>query len=142
MEKIKDLLFTFACVTTCVIFATALYISVFWQNEVVNGLLLWQILLVSFLCSTGTLWYPKTIKSKKQANWLFLLHYLYINLIVLGFGIFFEWFYVDDLSMVIGMLVLIAIIFLLMVRIVHTYDQKKADQLNRKLKDYIEKKHQ
>lgn len=46
MKKIKDVSFVFVCVTTCVVFATAIYTTVFWNGDSLSGNILWQILLV------------------------------------------------------------------------------------------------
>lgn len=139
MKKLKEVLFTFVCVTTCITFVTALYTSIFIQGYL-NPIILWQILLVSFFCSLGSFLYPKKLKSKRQTNFLLLVHYVYINLIVLGFGLLFEWFYLDNLAMVVMMLISIAIVFLLMVSVLQKYNQKQAVLLNEQLQLYIKKK--
>ena len=36
MERLKDMFFVFVCVTTCVLFVTAMYITVFWQQAVLG----------------------------------------------------------------------------------------------------------
>ena len=59
MERLKDMFFVFVCVTTCVLFVTAMYITVFWQQAVLGVEILWQILVVSFQCSVGTFVYPR-----------------------------------------------------------------------------------
>lgn len=136
MKKIKDVLFTFVCVTTCVVFATALYVTVFWPRTQLGCQILWQILAVSFLCSLGTLVYPDREVSKKTARLLVFLHYLLVNAVVLGCGIAFEWFYMDKLPMVIGMFLLIAAVFWLVSAVMWKKAASTAALMNEQLRKY------
>lgn len=136
MKKIKDVCFVFVCVTTCVVFATAIYTTVFWNGADLNSNILWEILLVSFLCSLGGFMYPERAVSKNVLRLLILLHYLEVNAVVLGFGILFEWFYADNLGMVLGMVALIAGIFLLVSFISWKRGEKLAKRMNERLKEY------
>ena len=43
MKKLKDLFFVFVCVTTCVVFVTAVYITIFWPQVSLGVEILWQI---------------------------------------------------------------------------------------------------
>ncbi len=136
MNKLKDLFYTFACVITCVVFATAIFTTIFWPNGGMGPETLWQIIFVSFLCSLGKLLYPEKEKSKGWSGWYYLLHYLAVNIIVLGCGIWFEWFYLENITMVIGMLVLIALTFLLVATIVWKRTAYLAAIMNERLKEY------
>ncbi len=136
MKKIADMFNTFVYVVTAVVFGSAVYITVFWGDSTLGVKLLWEILLVSFLCSLGTLIYPEKTVSKKVIWLLRILHYVLVNAVVLGCGIWFEWFYADNLLMVLGMLFLIAVIFVtasffLWKRAAHT-----AELMNERLKTY------
>lgn len=136
LTKIKNIFYTFACVTTCVVFATAIFITLFWENASLGTEILWQILFVSFLCSLGQFFYPDKVTSKKLSACFFFLHYLTVNIIVLGCGIWFEWFYLENLTMVLGMLVLIALTFLLVTVIVWKRTAYMAEIMNERLKEY------
>lgn len=140
MIKLKDMLFTFVCVTTCVVFASAIYITLFWQEAQLDVSILWQILIVSLLCSLGSLLYPKKIKTKRAMNLIIILHYIYINLVVLGCGFLFEWFYINDAGMVLGMLFTIAIIFVFMSILFYRTAKKQTQNLNDQLREYIDKR--
>lgn len=136
INKIKNLLFCFACVTTCVVFVTAAYITVFWKNASLGVELLWQILFVSFLCSLSTLIYPPRESSTKMTVFFFVLHYVMINAIVMGCGLWFEWFYPDNLPMVLGMLFIIALNFALVSAIMWRRDKRAAARMNERLRKY------
>lgn len=110
---VEGYVFVFVCVTTCVLFVTAMYITVFWQQAVLGVEILWQILVVSFLCSVVTFFYPRREVGKKVMLSIYICHYVLTNAIVLGCGIWFEWFYIDNLPMVLAMLLAIAVIFAL-----------------------------
>lgn len=136
LKKLKRLFFCFACVTTFVVFVTAGYISVFWKQAVLGVGLLWQILFVSFLCSLGVLIYPEREVRTRTIVLIAALHYAQVNAIVLGCGLWFEWFYADNVPMVLGMLLLIAVVFALVSAVMWTRDKRIARQMNERLKQY------
>lgn len=132
MKRIAGIFNTFVYVVTMVVFASAVCITVFWGDST----LLWEILFVSFLCSLGTLIYPEKPVSKKAIWLLRILHYVLVNVVVLGCGIWFEWFYADNLLMVLGMLLSIAVIFVLVSLIVWKRAAHTAELMNERLKTY------
>ncbi|MDD6810603.1 MAG: DUF3021 family protein [Lachnospiraceae bacterium] len=139
-EKIKEMLYTFSYVTTGVVFATAFFLTVFKPDTYVSINLLWQILGISLVCVFGNLLYPVNKElSKKQMCIRMILHYLYINLIVLECGYYFDWFFIGNLKMVFCMIVLIAIIFVVVSFVMWNNGRKTSRQLNEQLKEYQKK---
>lgn len=137
MSRLKNMFFVFVCVTTCVLFVTALYITIFWpQQEKVGVDILWQILGVSFLCSVVTAIYPQREVSRKVMMFVFIFHYIVTNVIVLGCGVWFEWFYADNLPMVLGMLFAIAAVFVLVSVVVWKKGKQQAALMNERLRMY------
>ena len=136
MKKIKDIFYTFVCVTTCVVFATALYTSIFWPGVALDSSILWKILMVSFLCSLGILVYPEREVGKHLMLCIILLHYVWVNIVVLGCGLWFEWFLSDNLWQVLGMVLLIAVIFAIVSLVCWKRGKQMAALMNTKLKEY------
>ncbi|MDE6662817.1 MAG: DUF3021 family protein [Lachnospiraceae bacterium] len=136
MKKLENLLFTFVCVTSCVVFATAVYITIFWPQAKFGVEIIWQILSVSFLTSLGVCFYPKKEVSSKVALVRNILYYIYVNVVVLGCGIWFGWFYADNLPMVLGMLILIALVFILVSIAIWNRAKRMAILMNERLKGY------
>ncbi len=134
--KLKSLLHTYVCVMSGVILATAVFITVFMPGMELGVELLWQMMLVSFLCSIGTLMYPEKAVSRKWMVALVGLHYVEVNVVVLGFGFYFEWFSIQYLPHVLGMLVLINVIFLIVSTIEWRRGKKIARQMNQRLAEY------
>lgn len=135
MKKLTDLLFTFVCVTTCVVFVTAVYITIFSPQASLGVEILWQILAVSLLTSLGVYFYPDEASTKTTLIRL-VLHYIYCNAVVLGCGLWFEWFDIDKLPEVLGMLIVIAFVFCLVSAVVWNRSQKTAALMNERLKGY------
>lgn len=133
MKKLKMIMNMFAAITTCVLFATALFTTVFFPLPEVSPSLLWQILVTSFLCAVSTLVHQG---EQKPTGLIIFLHYLLINAIVLGSGYFFEWYDVKKMSSVIAMVVLIAVMYVVVAFIFWKKGVKDAEQMNRKLKEY------
>lgn len=136
MKKLKDLLFAFVCVTTCVVFVTAVYITIFWAGVSLEVDILWEILMISFLTSLGVYFYPeKEVRSKAIVIGC-ILHYIYSNAVVLGCGIWFGWFYADNVAMVLGMVLAIAVVFLLVSAAEWNRTKRMAVLMNERLKGY------
>jgi len=95
--------------------------------------LLWQIMFVSFLCSLGTLMYPEKRIDGRKRRLLVFLHYVEVNAVVLGFGIYFHWFSIQYLPHVIGMLVIINIVFLCVSMVEWRRAKEMAELMNRRL---------
>lgn len=135
MKKLMDLLFTFICVTTCVVFVTAMHITVFTPQACLGVEILWQMLAVSFLTSLGVYFYPDEA-SVGTTLIRYILHYIYCNAVVLGCGLWFGWFDVDNLPTVFGMLIAIAFVFFLVSAVVWNRSRKEAALMNERLKGY------
>lgn len=135
LHKLKMIMYTFVCVTTCVVFGTAVYIELFADNPVLNVDILWQILLVSLLCSVCTAIYQNDM-SGRMMKLLVLVHYVAINIVVLGCGIWFGWFRPESISQVIGMLLLIGLIFLIVSAVMWRIEKQVAVQMNERLREY------
>lgn len=135
LDKLKVILYTFVCVTTCVVFGTAVFIKLFLDTEIISADILWQILLVSFLCSAFSGIYQKD-GSNRRMKLLACLHYVEVNLVVLGCGIWFKWFRPENLVEVVGMLLIIAVIFVIVSVVVWQREKRVAEQMNERLKAY------
>lgn len=136
-NKIKTVLYTFVFVTTCVLFATALFTTIFnAESGVVGTDTLWQILGVSGLCSAGSLIYPEHDVGKKTIVCLKIVHYIYVNVVVLGCGIRFDWFDRNSIPMVVAMVMLIAGIFLAVSAVMWKSAKNKAILMNERLVEY------
>lgn len=136
MKRLKDMLFIYMCVTTCVLFVTALYITVFWPQVQLGVEILWQILAVSFLCSAANSFYPQREVSGKIMLIIHIVRYMITNGIVLGCGIWFGWFYADNLPMVLAMLLSIGVVFVLVSVAAWRQGKQQAALMNERLQVY------
>lgn len=136
-NKMKTVLYTFAFVTTCVLFATAFFTTLFFgESGEVGTDTLWQILGVSGLCSVGSLIYPEYEVSKRTALLLKTVHYIYVNVVVLGCGVWFGWFRADSIPMVVVMVLMIAAIFLTVSAVMWRSAKNTANLMNERLAEY------
>lgn len=136
MERIKNVWSTFISVTTLVVFASAVYITIFWKGAVLNVGILWQILGTSFVCSLAMLMVdPQGGGSRKKGLLINILYYLYVNVVVLSAGFLFQWFYPGNLPMVVGMLVLIAAVFVCIRIIFYRRDKALAARMMERLEE-------
>ena len=135
MARLKVFFDVFTKVTTCVVLGVGIYCLIFFPEVNFGADIMWQILLVSFLTSAGTLMYTDEI-TKNSMKVRCVIHYLLVNIIVVSCGIWFKWFYPDNLPQVIGMLILIAIIFLVVSVVSWKKVLKEADLMNQRLMEY------
>ncbi|MBQ2803780.1 MAG: DUF3021 family protein [Lachnospiraceae bacterium] len=138
-DLIKTTIHYFAVITVVVNIVSATYISIFFgPNEKYEVSLIWQILFVSFMCSLcNVFFYQKEQRElpKKQMVVRWSIAYIYVNTVVLGFGVWFHWFKPDSLPMVIGMLLAIMVAFFIIAGMVYLFDLRTADQMNQRLKE-------
>ena len=139
MKRLKDMLFIYMCVTTCVLFVTALYITVFWPQVQLGVEILWQILAVSFLCSVANCIVPHREVSARMMLAIYILRYAATNAIVLGCGFWFGWFYADNLPMVLAMLLSIGAVFVIVSVAAWRQGKQQAALMNERLQAYQSK---
>lgn len=137
MKRLKELALMFAWVTTGVLMASTIFIGIFYGYENASFNILWQIIVCALICTIGSLIYPNNREiSRRQALILTGIYYVYINIVVLGCGLAFQWFNVSHLGMVIMMLILIAVVFIVIWRISLYRAKKLADEMNKRLEAY------
>ncbi len=133
MKRIKQILLTFSFVTTGILVVTAIYMGIFWPGASVTQELLWQILGLSVLCCLGNFIWPEKEVSKRGFLVRMLLHYIYINICVLGWGIRFQWFSWRSLNQLLVMCAAIFLVFLAVSTAVFATDKKLEKEMNERL---------
>lgn len=136
-----ELLNIFSMVTTFVMIAVAMFTTVFFPADAITPAVLWQIPAVSMLCTLGSLIYPNRSMSRPERWIRILVHYLYINAIVLVAGVFFEWYHVSNLQSVFFMVFTVTIVFAIVSVLSWNKASKDAKQMNEKLLEYQQEKH-
>ncbi len=140
LSRIKEMFHTYSYVVTGVLFACALFITVFNRTGIIPAILLWQILAVSFLCVLGNFFFPQHEMTRRERIVRRLLHYLYINLVVFGSARVFYWFDEDNLLMNVFMFLIILVVFFTVSYTVHRENRKLSALLNERLEQYQNKK--
>lgn len=127
----------FCMITTCTLTATMLFTNVLFPVDSMPTNILWQILLVSFLCVMSTLLYPWDRALKKREFCILSgIHYIIINVIILGFGSLFEWYRITSFKSILFMLTAIAVIFVLVSAISWSHSAKDTKKMNERLEKY------
>jgi hypothetical protein len=142
MELLKEMFTVFTRIATLTLIGSATFISIFWENAELSVIILWEILAVSVLCSLVTLLWRKEAKTKRQLLMRSIISYLYVNVVVMGCGYLFEWYYWEQIPMVLGMLLLILLITLAVSFIPYHKDKNLADKMNEKLQQRKKADHQ
>lgn len=142
-KRIHFLWNCFCMVTTCTLTATMLFTNVLFRTDSIPPNILWQILLVSFLCTASTLLYPWERAPKKiEFRIRVIIHYIIINVIVMGFGSLFDWYRITSLASVLVMLISIAAIFIFVSAASWRHSVKDTKEMNERLEEYQNKTNQ
>lgn len=137
MNLLSGMSKTFVYVMTGITISTAVFITIFHKEASFSILLLWQIILMSILSALGdAIYYAKKELSKQQMKFRIICHYLYINIIVLGGAFCFGWLKDKIIPEALVMLLMIALVYLFIMIYRFHYEEKMAENLNRRLRKY------
>lgn len=134
--RFNIMLDVFFKVTVGSICVSMIFMTLFWgvdvQMEVVP--FLGQILITSALCALLNLFIDyENEKSKKRMLLYIVLHFIYENIVVLGCGIVFGWFYISDWKMLAVLVTGVAVIFFGILFFSIKKDYKTAQMMNERL---------
>lgn len=140
MKRIWSLMRIFSMVMTGVVFAVAVFTTVINPTETVESMLFWQIPLVSALCTLSSLIYPRNREmGKVEAIVKTLIHYVLVNVIVLGSGELFYWYNPSHFRSIAAMVLTIALIFGVITVISWRKSALDAARMNERLMEYQQK---
>lgn len=135
MKELKKILQIFFYVLAGSIINTAVFMTIFLPELYFTVEVIWQVILMSAITSCGTLiFYSRHEISKKQMKLRVILHYVYINGIVLGGAFLWQWVNYRRISQILTMIVLIAGVYLSVTAVTFNKEKKEADNINRKLR--------
>ena len=136
-KRMVELLLTFCMVTTGSVFVCAAYNNIFWpQGTLLDSNILWQLLAMAFVCSLGNFIHPYREISRRRATFNKGLHYVYINVVVLGCGYGFGWMDIENICMFAAMVMGILIVFAIVYFVIWRLHKRDSENLNRMLKEY------
>lgn len=139
MKRLQSMISFFEKITAGILLATAIYIPAFYGWDlVIYADILWQILLLSAVCTLGSILIPQE-GEKEISRYAMLmrtiLYYAYINVAVLGLGFRFGWFSFHNGLQVLGMELAIAFVFAVVYFISYWTQCQEAKRMNEKLKE-------
>lgn len=135
-KKIISFFLTYCITTTATVFVCATYISIFWRGALLNPNILWQILLLCFVCSLCNFIHPFQERSRTRVLFNIGVRYLYINLVVLGGGQLFRWLDIENFLMLGVMILEILLVFIVVSAVMWRLHKKDSERLNERLQEY------
>lgn len=136
---IKGTIQTCAYIVLGVEIAVAIFISIFYPGVSLSVALLWQILACSAVCALGNLiWWTGKQLSRMETLIRIFLHYLYINVVVFGSALMFDWIDYDSIVMVISLFFMILVTFIVIFLASWYHDKRISELMNRGLRVYQE----
>ena len=136
MYNLKNILMTFFFVLSGSILSAAVFITIFFPTASLSVLMLWEVIASSVLTSLGNLFYiSKKEISKKQMKLRKILHYIYINFIVVGIALLCGWVEDSKILQIIVLLILISAVYFTVSVLMFKQEEKTAEYINKQLRD-------
>lgn len=133
----KKQLQLFFLITTCTLFSSALFITIFEHGMKITSEFLWQILIFSLL---GTLsmfiLYSEKALSRIEANIRKILHYIAINVLLIGLGLYWGWFSTEHKFQIFVIIINVAVVYAVIEVLLYFINARQAEKLNEKIKEY------
>ncbi len=123
LKRLKFMFSLFDKIVVGILFVTAIYIPVFYGwNTVLYPEILWPL---------------EGEKEVSRNSLLFrnILYFIYINVVVLCFGVFVEWFSFRNWRQLLGMLAAISFVYAAVMIILYWLESREAERINQKLKE-------
>lgn len=135
MQELKVLLRTFLYVLAGSVLSTTVFITVFYPGETFEVSLLWQVIAMTVLTSLGSaLFFSKKEISKTQMKIRKTIHYIYINIIVVGTALLCEWIHISQMIQVIVFLFDVSLVYFVVCAIMFRKEEKTAEYMNEQLR--------
>lgn len=133
-ELIKNTILTFVLVVVGITVSATIFLTLFYPDIHLSAVILKQIILMSFICSLGNIiFYAKYELGKQQMLIRKIIHFLYINLIVISGAIFFEWVATGRISQFVVLFIMIELVYLVVMLINIQWEKKEAKIMNQRL---------
>ena len=137
MKKIRFIMNIFTMITTLTFVVVAVFTTVLFKTDFIEPAVLWQVLVASFLCAVSTLIFPWGRAMKIRETIIrTVVHYLMINVIILGGGFLFGWYDIENPGSVLAMVISIFLIYGCVSVVSWTRSFEEAKRMNQKLQEY------
>ncbi len=135
MESVKKIIQTYFYVLSGSIISTAIFMTIFLPELYFNVKIIWQVIVVAAITSLGTLIYrSKREISKKQMKIRHIIHYTYINVVVLGCALMLQWVNIKQISQILTLVLLVAGVYFSVTTAMFSNEKRIAESINQRLR--------
>lgn len=135
MKAMKKVIQTFYYVLSGSIISTAVFITIFLPGLKFSIGVVWQVIAMSAITSCGTLLFSsKEEIGKKQMRVRMVIHYIYINVVVLGTAILCGWIDVTRIMQIVAMVLLTAGVYFGVNTAMYNNERRTAENINKRLR--------
>lgn len=136
MLQFKNILRIFVYVIAGNTVGAGIFITFVSKDKQIPAATLWQLIILAAVCSVGTLiFYSSKELSKPQIIVRHIVHYVYINISILGAVSIWDWLDFGFNFESIVLLVIIAFVYIGIISLTFIQDTKTAEDVNEKLKN-------
>lgn len=138
---IQKMIQSFFIIATGSLASTAIFITLIDPHATLDVIILWQILAIALLTTPlSFIFYAHREFSKKEALIRQVIHYIILNIVLVGCAYLFDWFSIRTPKNLLLFIGLIFIVYLSANYFCFTGDKKEANKLNEKIKQYQKEK--
>lgn len=137
---IKGVIQLFFIINTGSILGTAFFINVFSKQNTMEIEVVWQVGILSLVMALlKGIYDGKSEMSKKEFIIRMVFHYISINTVLFGAVYIFDWFNLDNITLILGFMGIIILIYVFVWFFSCYMDKKMVNELNKKLEEYKNK---
>lgn len=135
-EYIKNTLYAFCFINTGSMIGAASFISIFYGGQIEYSNLLWQIASLSLIIAIfNTIFFSKDQLNKKEFIVRMIIHYILINVVIIGGSYIFDW-NDNSINQIIGLMIIILCVYAFVFLVTYKSDKNDAEKLNEKISEY------
>lgn len=134
IDLLKKMVLTFFLTVVGIILSTTIFLTIFYPEVHLYLELIWQIIAMSFICTLGNFIFSSKYElSKHQMLIRKSVHFLYINVIVIGGAFLFSWVTPGILTQFFALLVMLELVYAIVMIINILIGKREAEAMNLRL---------
>jgi predicted neutral ceramidase superfamily lipid hydrolase len=135
MDNMKKVIQTYFYVLSGSIISAAIFMTIFLQDAYFNVEVIWQVIIMAAATSMGILIFQsKREISKKQMILRQIIHYAYINVVVLSCAMLWRWVDIHQITQIIALILLVAGVYFSVTTAMFSNEKRIAESINQRLR--------
>lgn len=136
-QFLKKLIRAYFLITTCTLFSSALFITVFYPDSKLHVGFMWEMLGFS-LAATLSIFIIYSSREMGRTELIIrqFIHYLVINFLLIGAGVCWGWFSLEHISQIFVLVAETTVVYAIVCLGLFVGEVNQAKHLNKKIQEY------